>query len=75
MACYDFTEGCLLVTSVENIPDPRSRVKIALDPGSGSATKNKSVFDPKNCFSALGNMIRDVYSGPRIPDPGSPDPG
>ncbi len=52
----------------------------------GSASKNLSVFNPKTCFQALGNMIRDVlsYPGSWIPDliffhPGSwvriPNPG
>ncbi len=35
-------------------------------PGSGSAS-NLSIFNPKNCFYALGNMIRDVPgSGSRL---------
>jgi hypothetical protein len=44
---------------------PGSRVKKIPDPGSGSASasKNVSIFNPKNCFSALGNMIRDVHPG------------
>jgi hypothetical protein len=65
---------------------PGSRFKKIPDPGSGS--KNLSIFNPKTCFYALGNMIRDVHpeSGSRIlifypfriPDPGVkkvPDPG
>jgi hypothetical protein len=44
-----------------SIPDIGSK-KIP-DPGSGTASKNLSIFNPKNCFQALGNMIRDVYSG------------
>jgi hypothetical protein len=51
------------------ILEPGSRVK--------KASKNLSIFNPKNCFQALGNMIRDVYPGPdldfypsRISDPG-----
>jgi hypothetical protein len=43
----------------KKIPDPRS------------ASKNLSICNPKNCFSALGNMIRDVHPGTRIPEPGS----
>jgi hypothetical protein len=42
------------------IPDPGQKV-----PGSGSASKNLIIFNPKNCFQALRNMIRDVH-----PDPG-----
>ncbi len=52
----------------------------------GSASKNLSVFNLKNCFQTLGTMIRDVRPGSRIlifypsriPDPGvkkAPDPG
>jgi hypothetical protein len=36
----------------------------------GSASKNLSIFSPKNCFEAFGNMIRDVRYPSRIPDPG-----
>ncbi len=68
-----------------SIQDTWSRVKKISDPG--SASKNLSIFNPKNCFQALGNvMIRDVQYIPdpdlnfypsRIPDPGFkrlPDP-
>jgi hypothetical protein len=49
-------------------PESRSRVKKIPDPGSRSASKNFSIFNPK----ALGNMIRDVYLDfLTIPDPGS----
>jgi hypothetical protein len=62
-----------------SIPDPNffhpgSRVKKIPDPG--SAPKNLSIFNPKNCFKALGNMIRDVH--PVFQDPGvkkALDPG
>jgi hypothetical protein len=47
-----------------SIPDPGSRVKKIPDPGSGPASKNLSIFNPKNCSQALGNMFRDF-----IPDP------
>ncbi len=43
-----------------------SRIQDQKDPGSGSASKNSSIFNPKNCFLALGNMIWDVHSGFRI---------
>jgi hypothetical protein len=46
-----------------SIPDPRSRVKKIPDPGSESASKNLSIFNPKNGFSALENMIPDVHPG------------
>jgi K+-transporting ATPase c subunit len=65
------------------IPDPNFFHPRILDPGSKifgipdprSASKNLSIINPKNCFQALGNMIRDVY--PRIPDPNffHPRPG
>ncbi len=63
-----------------------SRVKKAPDPGSGSTTKNLIICNPKILSRALGNMIRDVYSGSnicifpsKIPDRGfrgkkAPDP-
>jgi hypothetical protein len=58
------------------IPDTGSRVKKIPDPGFGSESTNSSIFKHKNCFSALGNMIRDVHPGSGlwflpIPDPGS----
>jgi hypothetical protein len=47
---------------LSRIPDPgseffhpESRIKQVPDPG--SASKNLSIFNPKNCFYALGNMI------------------
>jgi hypothetical protein len=47
---------------------PRSRIKKFRipdkkipDPGSGSASRNLSILNSKNCFYALGNMF--------IPDP------
>ncbi len=45
-----------------SIPDPESRVKKILYPGSGSASKNSSIFNPKNCFLALGK-IEDGHPG------------
>ncbi len=39
-----------------------SRFQGQKDPGSGSASKNLSIFNPKNCL-ALGNMIRDFHPG------------
>jgi hypothetical protein len=47
-----------------SIPDSGSRVKKIPDPG--SASKNLSIFNPKNCFYALGNMVWDVHPGSRI---------
>ena len=62
--------------------NPGFRVKKIPDTGYGSASasKNLSFFNPKNCFYALGNMIRDVPDPDflLIPDPGvkkAPDPG
>jgi hypothetical protein len=40
---------------------PGSRVKEIPDPG--SVSKNLSIFNPKNCFLALGNMIWGVHPG------------
>ncbi len=34
---------------VKEIPDPHQRIL--------------SIFNPKNCFQALGNMLRDVHPG------------
>ncbi len=48
------------------IPNPgskRSRIQGQKDPGSGSESKNLSIFNPNNFFWALGNMIRDVHPG------------
>jgi hypothetical protein len=39
-----------------SIPGPRSWVKKALDPGSGSAANNLSIFKPKNFYQPLGNI-------------------
>jgi hypothetical protein len=62
---------------------PGSQVKKIPDPGSGSASKNLSIFNSKNCFLSPRNMIRDVHPGSgsririltlypsRILDPGS----
>jgi hypothetical protein len=41
---------------------PGSRVKKIPDPGFGSAPKNLSIFNTKNCFQARRNMIRNVHS-------------
>ncbi len=50
------------------IPDPnffhpRSWIRIFSVLDSGSASKNFKYFNIKNCFQALGNMIRVVQSG------------
>jgi hypothetical protein len=42
-----------------SIPDPRLKTFWIPNPGSGSASKNLSFFNPKNCFYALEKMIRD----------------
>jgi hypothetical protein len=69
---------------------PGSRVDNISDPGSGSASKNLSIFNPKKLYYVLKNKIRDIHLGSwiwiffhprswiRIPDPGvkkAPDPG
>jgi hypothetical protein len=67
--------GCLSRISFH----PGSRVqKKAPDPGSGSATKNLSILNPKNGNQTLGNTNRGIYSGSQNPDldfthPGSSD--
>ncbi len=68
-----------------SIPDPVIKRFRIPDP---DPHQRLSIFNPKNCFQTLGNMIRDVYHGSgyrilifypsRIPDPGvkkAPDPG
>ena len=69
---------------LSRIPDPTffhpgSRIRTDSIPDPGSSSKNLSVLTQKNCFQALGNMIRVVHPGSRppdsvfllIPDPGS----
>ncbi len=46
-----------------SIPDPGSKRFRIPDPESGSASKNLSIFIPKNCFYAVGNMIQGVHPG------------
>ncbi len=46
-----------------SIPGPGSRIKKIPDPGSGSASKNLSIFSPKNCFK-----LSKIWSGMFIPD-------
>jgi hypothetical protein len=58
--------GCLYRTPDSNFSIP--------DPGSGSASKNLSIFNPKNCFQAPGKMIWDVHLGSRIRTFPIPDP-
>jgi hypothetical protein len=36
---------------------------------SGSGIRSKVFLTKKNCFQALGNMIRKVHPGSQIPDP------
>jgi hypothetical protein len=63
--------------------DPGSWVRKAPDSKSGSATKNLiSIFNPKYCYLALGNVIREFILDPdsdffpsRITDQKAPDPG
>ncbi len=40
---------------------PGSRIQGQKDPESGSASKNLSIYKPKNCLEVLGNVIRDVH--------------
>ncbi len=68
------------------IPDPGSQIQGQKDSGSGSAAKNLNIFNPKNCFKALGKNCPGYHSWigilifypSRIPYPGvkkAPDPG
>jgi hypothetical protein len=41
---------CRIQDSGSEFFHPGSRVKEIPDPGSGSASKNLSIFNPKNCF-------------------------
>jgi hypothetical protein len=51
------------------IPDPRSEFLASRIPGKKipdldlDSHKRNGIFNPKNYFLALGNMIRDVHSG------------
>ncbi len=49
-------------------PSPIQDQEKIPDPGSGSASKNLSIFDPKISFYSLWNLIRDLHprSGSRI---------
>jgi hypothetical protein len=89
------TPFCQCCGSVIFIPDSgceifkKYRIPDLKDPG--SASKNLRIFNPKNCFQAIGNRylpdqgcssrIADpVFSSSRIPDPDpgvkkTPDPG
>ncbi len=78
MQCYGFEifipePGSEFFHTWSRIPNPGS--KKILDPESGSASKNLSIFNPKNCFCALGNRYDpDVHpwSGSwRFTHPGS----
>ncbi len=57
--CGHFCESGIFFTSQIRIftsPDPGSKIfRIRI--------KNLSISNPKNCFFALGNMIRDVHPG------------
>jgi hypothetical protein len=68
----DVYPGSRILNFLSRIPD----LKKIPDPEAGSSSKNLSTFNPKNCFLALGNMIRDVIPDPdldflSIKDPGS----
>jgi hypothetical protein len=64
-----------------SIPDPSSRVTNILDPGSGSASKNLSILNPKNSENGMPFPDPDPdfffhpgsrgqkSTGSRIPDP------
>jgi hypothetical protein len=63
LMCVRFGQCC---GSGMLIPDPRSRVKKIPDPGSRSASKNLSIFNPKNCF--LRSRKYDPGCSSLIPD-------
>jgi hypothetical protein len=51
-----------------------SRIQVQKDPGSGSASKNLSKFNPKNCFKLLEKLSGMFIPYPDffpIPDPDS----
>jgi hypothetical protein len=52
LQCFESAFSVDGAGSVLRIRDvyPGSRVKNISDPGSGSASKNSSIFNPKNCF-------------------------
>jgi len=56
----------MLRGSMMFIPDPGSKF---FHPWSQIPIKGFKYFLPKTWFLALGNMIRDVHSGSRIPNP------
>ncbi len=65
----DILESCVVdpgCSSRIRIFPSRSQGK--KNPGSGSSSRNLNIFNPKNSFLVLGNMIRDVHpaSGSRI---------
>jgi hypothetical protein len=65
--------GCL--SRIQIFPSRTAPCKKAPEFGSGSATKNLSIFNPKNCYQAFGNMIRNVYPGSGIFSIPDADPG
>jgi hypothetical protein len=68
-------------SSVTRNPNPGSRVKQILDPGSAFASKNLSIFNPKKLFQSSQKYDPEPnLDFSTIPDPGSrgqkaPDPG
>ncbi len=55
---YPGSQVQILSSRIQGQKDSGSRIRIRI--------KNLSIFNPKNTFSALGNMIRDVHPGSRI---------
>ncbi len=55
-----------------SIPDPNFPSRIQGQKDTGSASKNLSIFNPKNCFEALGKIIWDVHLRSRIRIPPVP---
>ncbi len=61
-----FHPGSQMQGTRSRIPDPGNKIP---DPGSGSASKNLSIFNPKKADTKFSKIRSECSS--RIPDPGS----
>jgi hypothetical protein len=57
--------GCLSRIPDRNFFHPGSRIQGQKDSQIRIHIKEYKYFNPKTCFQALGNMIRDVHPGSR----------